>query len=121
MQLTRDPTTGESFARFDIRDYGATAGDGTDDARAIQAAIDAARDFGPGARVVIEGGEYLSNSALFVHSHTYLHLDESATLLKGYVSGAAQAFGAGSGVEPRAGGDGGGGCLWRLVALCADA
>lgn len=82
----------DEYTIFDVRDFGAIANDGVDDSQAIQAAIDAARDHDGDARVVLEGGKYLSDNALFVHDNTYLHIDESAALVKGYVSGAANAF-----------------------------
>lgn len=80
------------YVIFDVRDYGAVGDGVVDDGAAIQAALDAARDHGGSTKVVLEGGKFLSNSEIFVHDHSHLHIDEGAELVKGYVSGAANAF-----------------------------
>jgi hypothetical protein len=62
---------------FDVRKYGATGDGTTNDAAAIQAAIDAAA--GTGGSVLLAGGMYLSGT-LTLASKTTFFIDASATL-----------------------------------------
>ena len=64
---------------FNIRDYGAI-GDGiTNDARAIQAAVNACEENGGGTVLIPAGSTYLSGS-LVLASHVELHVERGATL-----------------------------------------
>lgn len=67
------------MTNFDIREFGATGDGTTNDASAIQAAIDAANDNGGGTVVVPAGATYLSGS-LVLKSNVELHVERGATL-----------------------------------------
>lgn len=77
------------MAIFDVRDYGATGNDATNDTKAIQAALDAAHAAG-GGHVYIPEGTYIltgtgdaSDGALRVYSNTELYGDGMGeTILK---------------------------------------
>lgn len=77
------------MAIFDVRDFGATGNDATDDTKAIQAALDAAHAAG-GGHVYIPEGTYIltgtgdaSDGALRVYSNTELYGDGMGeTILK---------------------------------------
>lgn len=64
---------------YDVRDYGATGDGVTNDAAAIQAAIDACHDAGGGRVVLPPGSTYLSGS-INLRSYVELHVAAGATL-----------------------------------------
>lgn len=64
---------------FNVRDYGAVGDGTTNDARAIQAAIDACVANGGGTVLVPAGSTYLSGS-LVLGSNVDLHIERGATL-----------------------------------------
>lgn len=64
---------------FDIRDHGATGDGATNDAAAIQAAIDACHAAGGGRVLVPAGATYLSGS-IELRSHVELHVERGAVL-----------------------------------------
>ena len=64
---------------FNIRDFGAVGNGTTNDALAIQAAIDVAHDNGGGTVLVPAGGTFLSGS-IVLKSNVELHVERGATL-----------------------------------------
>jgi parallel beta-helix repeat protein len=66
---------------FNVRDYGAVADGQADDAPAIQAALDAARDAG-GGEVQVPGGIYGTASTLLIYSNTRLVLAPTARIVR---------------------------------------
>src|SRR6218665_1816238 len=64
---------------FDIRDHGATGDGTTNDARAMQSAIDACHAAGGGRVLVPSGATYLSGS-IELHSYVELHVERGAVL-----------------------------------------
>ncbi len=65
---------------FNINDYGAVSDDGTDNARAIQQAIDACAEAGGGS-VIIPAGRMFMTGPLHLRSHVDLHLEPGSRLL----------------------------------------
>lgn len=64
---------------FNVRDYGAVGDGATNDANAIQAAIEACTAHGGGSVLIPAGATYLSGS-LVLKSHVDLHVERGATL-----------------------------------------
>jgi hypothetical protein len=76
---TRDAAKDARPARFDARDFGALGNGKSNDAAAIQRAIDACARNGGGV-VVLHNGTFLSGSVV-LRSHVELHLTSTAVLL----------------------------------------
>lgn len=74
-----DPVTTAVPKLFDVRKFGATGNGKTNDAAAIQKAIDACARSG-GGRVLLDNGVFLSGGISF-KSHVELHITSSAVLL----------------------------------------
>jgi len=69
---------------YNVKDYGATGDGATDDAPAIQAALDAA-DAASGGTVYAPDGEYLLGSGLIIYDNTHLELAPNAKLIRDFV------------------------------------
>lgn len=77
------PLAASTSAQVNVADYGATGDGVTDDAPAIQAALDAIAVNTPGARLVFPPGTYLVNSELEIKSSIHLDLSQGATIKRG--------------------------------------
>jgi hypothetical protein len=75
---TPSPVTSAGRRSLDVRGFGASGDGRTNDAAAIQRAIDACAQQGGGV-VVLDHGTFLSGS-LVLHSHVELHLTSTAVL-----------------------------------------
>ncbi|MFC4075868.1 right-handed parallel beta-helix repeat-containing protein [Salinithrix halophila] len=67
------------MTRFDVTDFGAVADGKSDDAPAIQRALDAARDAG-GGTVAVPGGTYAVYQTLRIYSLTTMVLEKNALI-----------------------------------------
>ncbi|GAA0347953.1 right-handed parallel beta-helix repeat-containing protein [Actinoallomurus spadix] len=77
------PLAAATSAQVNVADYGAAGNGTTDDAPAIQAALDAIAVNTPGARLVFPPGTYLVNSELEIKSSIHLDLSKGATIKRG--------------------------------------
>ena len=64
---------------FNVRDFVAKADRVTDDAPAIQAAVDACSEAG-GGRVILEGGKHFYSGSIVLKENVDLHLERGAVL-----------------------------------------
>lgn len=78
-QLTSVAATGT----FSVKDYGATGDGSTDDAAAIQAALDDVSQNKPGSTLFFPAGTYLVMSELEIKGACILSLDKAAAILRG--------------------------------------
>lgn len=77
------PLAASTSAQVNVADYGAAGNGTTDDAPAIQAALDAIAVNTPGARLVFPPGTYLVNSELEIKSSIHIDLSKGATIKRG--------------------------------------
>jgi hypothetical protein len=68
---------------YNVRDYGATGDGTTNDATAVQAALDLASSTNPGSTVFFPPGTYKVSSELEIKGACTIHLDEGATIIRG--------------------------------------
>jgi hypothetical protein len=68
---------------FNVLDFGATGNGTTDDAPAIQAALNSVGSTNPGSKLYFPPGTYLLNSELEIKSSVHLDLSKGAVLKRG--------------------------------------
>ena len=86
LSATTSAAAQQTGATFNVADYGAV-GDGiTDDAPALQAALDAVAQSAPGARVVIPPGVYAVKAELEIKSAVWIDMTPGTTILRNNAS-----------------------------------